>query len=110
LGEKEVPFFELPSLGNADDLRGFRTDRFRDAGSLLFTAEYRYPVWSFADVVFFIDEGQVFNDYSEIGIKDFHTSYGFGFHLISSKGFALRSEFAFSRETSRFILVISPNF
>lgn len=110
LGEKNIPFFELPSLGNADDLRGFGTDRFRDAGSLLFTAEYRYPMWSFADVVFFIDEGQVFNDYSEIGIKDFHTSYGFGFHLISSKGFAVRSEFAFSRETSRFILVISPNF
>ncbi|HMB41623.1 MAG TPA: BamA/TamA family outer membrane protein [Balneolaceae bacterium] len=110
LGDKNIPFFELPSLGNADDLRGFETDRFRDSGSLLITAEYRYPIWSFADVVLFVDEGQVFNDYSEIGIKDFHTSYGFGFHLISSKGFALRSEFAFSRETSRFILVISPNF
>lgn len=110
VGGKNTPFFELPALGNAYDLRGFGTDRFRDAGLLLFTAEYRYPIWSFADVVFFIDEGQVFNGYSEIGIKDFHTSYGFGFHLISSKGFALRSEFAFSRESSRFILVISPNF
>lgn len=107
---KDIPFYELPSLGNADDLRGFGTDRFRDAGSLLFTLEYRYPMWDFADVVFFLDEGQVFNEYSDIGIKDFHSSYGFGFHLISSKGFALRSEFAFSRETSRFILVISPNF
>jgi len=110
LGDKNIPFFELPALGNSDDLRGFGTDRFRDTGSLLLTAEYRYPMWSFADVVFFVDEGQVFNDFSEIGVKDFHTSYGFGFHLISSKGFALRSEFAFSRETSRFILVISPNF
>jgi len=110
LGDKNIPFFELPALGNSRDLRGFGTDRFRDTGSLIFTAEYRYPMWSFADVVFFVDEGQVFNDFSEIGLKDFHTSYGFGFHLISSKGFALRSEFAFSRETSRFILLISPNF
>jgi hypothetical protein len=110
LGGKNIPFFELPSLGNEDNLRGFRVDRFRDAGSLLITAEYRYPIWSFADVVLFVDEGQVFNEYSDISIKNFNASYGFGFHLISSKGFALRSEFAFSRETSRFILVISPNF
>src|SRR6056297_1186162 len=110
LGGKDVPFFEYPSLGSSDDLRGFPLDRFRDSGSLLFTLEYRYPLWSFSDVVLFVDEGQVFNQYSDIGISDFHTSYGFGFHLISSKGFAFRSEFAFSRESSRFILLISPNF
>lgn len=107
---KEVPFFENPSLGSSHDLRGFSTDRFRDSGSLLFTLEYRYPLWDFSDVVLFVDEGQVFNHYSDIGINNFHTSYGFGFHLISSKGFAFRSEFAFSRETSRFILLITPNF
>lgn len=110
LGNKEIPFFENPRLGSARDLRGFSTDRFRDTGSLLFTLEYRYPLWDFSDIVLFVDEGQVFNHYSEIGMKDFHNSYGFGFHLISSKGFAFRSEFAFSRETSRFILLISPNF
>lgn len=110
LSGKDVPFFENPSLGNSRDLRGFSTDRFRDSGSLLFTLEYRYPLWDFSDVVLFVDEGQVFNNYSDIGLSDFHTSYGFGFHLISSKGFAFRSEFAFSRETSRFILLISPNF
>jgi len=110
LGDKDIPFYEKPSLGSSRDLRGFSFDRFRDTGSLLFTLEYRYPLWDFSDVVLFVDEGQVFNQYSEIGINDFNTSYGFGFHLISSKGFAFRSEFAFSRETSRFILLISPNF
>lgn len=107
---KEIPFFEFPSLGSSRDLRGFSTDRFRDDGSLLFTAEYRYPIWNFADVVLFVDEGQVFNHFSDIGLNKFQTGYGFGFHLISAKGFAFRSEFAFSRETSRFILLISPNF
>lgn len=110
LADKEIPFYEKPSLGSSRNLRGFSFDRFRDTGSLLFTLEYRYPLWDFSDVVLFVDEGQVFNNYSDIGINDFHTSYGFGFHLISSKGFAFRSEFAFSRETSRFILLISPNF
>jgi outer membrane protein assembly factor BamA len=110
LGDKEIPFFETPVLGNSRDLRGFSTDRFRDTGSLLFAAEYRYPMWNFSDVVLFVEEGQVFNDFSDISIDDFHTSYGFGFHLISAKGFAFRSEFAFSRDNSRFILSISPNF
>jgi len=110
LGNKEIPFFETPVLGNSRDLRGFSTDRFRDTGSLLLAAEYRYPMWNFSDVVLFVEEGQVFNDFSDISIDDFHTSYGFGFHLISAKGFAFRSEFAFSRDNSRFILSISPNF
>jgi len=110
LGDKEIPFFDIPSLGSSRDLRGFPSDRFRDDGSLLFTLEYRYPVWNFADIVLFVDEGQVFSRYSDIAFNDFHTSYGFGFHLISTKGFAFRSEFAFSKESSRVILSINPNF
>jgi outer membrane protein assembly factor BamA len=110
LGDKKIPFFDKPSLGSSSNLRGFSSDRYRDDGSLLLTLEYRYPMWNFADIVFFVDEGQVFNRYSDIAINDFHTSYGFGFHLISTKGFAFRSEFAFSRESSRVILTIKPNF
>jgi len=110
VGGKEIPFFENPSLGSSRDLRGFSTNRFRDTGSLLFTLEYRYPIWDFSDMVLFMDQGQVFNQYSDIGLSDFHASYGIGVHLISAKGFAFRSELAFSRETSRFILLISPNF
>jgi outer membrane protein assembly factor BamA len=110
LGDKKIPFYNYPSLGSSRDLRGFPSDRFRDDGSLLLTLEYRYPMWDFADVVFFIDEGQVFSRYSDIAINDFHSSYGFGFHLISTKGFAFRSEFAFSKESSRVILSITPNF
>ncbi|MDX1636616.1 MAG: BamA/TamA family outer membrane protein [Balneolaceae bacterium] len=110
LADRAIPFYENPSLGSPYDLRGFSSDRFRDDGSLLLTLEYRYPIWNFADAVLFVDEGQVFNDYADIGIKDFNTSYGFGFHLISSKGFAFRTEFAFSSETSRVILSINPNF
>jgi len=106
----ETPFFDLPDLGSSSTLRGFQTDRFRDTGSLLFTLEYRYPIWDFSDLVFFIDEGQVFNHFDELGFDRFNTSYGFGVHLISASGFALRAELAFSKETSRGILLISPNF
>ena len=104
-----VPFFEQPALGSNQDLRGYTGNRFRDDGSLLLTLEYRYPMWDFADVVLFVDEGQVFDSYSDIHINDFHADYGFGFHLITGRGFAFRTEFAFSKETSRVILSVTPN-
>ncbi|MDY6868025.1 MAG: BamA/TamA family outer membrane protein [Chloroflexota bacterium] len=104
-----IPFFEQPTLGSNQDLRGFAGNRFRGDGSLLLTLEYRYPIWDFADIVLFVDKGQVFDDYSDIRISDFHTDYGFGFHLISGGGFSFRAEFAFSKETSRAILSVTPN-
>jgi outer membrane protein assembly factor BamA len=110
LAGSSIPFFEEPSLGGASDLRGFSTNRFRDTGSLLLTLEYRYPLWSFADIVLFMDEGQVFNHYSDITLKRFHTSYGGGLHFLSAKGFAFRGEYAFSNESSRLILSINHNF
>ena len=106
----ELPFYELPDLGSGGDLRGVRSHRFRDNGALLFTLEYRYPVWGFADAVIFWDKGQVFNEYENVDWLNWRNSYGFGFHLLSGNNFAFRSEFAFSKEYSRIILSISPNF
>ncbi|MEX2604967.1 MAG: BamA/TamA family outer membrane protein [Gracilimonas sp.] len=110
LGGKATPFFALPSLGGSSNLRGYTTNRFRDSGSLLLTLEYRYPLWSFADIVLFIDEGHVFNHYSEISLEEFHENYGAGLHFLSAKGFAFRGEYAFSTESSRLILSINKNF
>ncbi|MFU8859288.1 MAG: BamA/TamA family outer membrane protein [Cyclonatronaceae bacterium] len=110
LGDKTVPFFEQPGLGGSSNLRGFSTNRFQNSGSLLFTLEYRYPMWSFADVVLFADKGQVFNHYTDIKPGSFHNSYGAGLHVLSAGGFAFRTEYAFSRETSRLILSINRNF
>lgn len=110
IGDKTIPFFAQPGLGGSSNLRGFSTNRFQDSGSMLFTLEYRYPMWGFADVVLFADEGQVFNHYSEIKPGSFHSSYGAGLHVLSASGFAFRTEFAFSRESSRLILSINRNF
>ena len=107
---KSIPFFDYPSLGSSYDLRGYPSDRYRDDGSLMITMEYRYPIWNFADIVLFVDEGQVFNQFSDIKFNKFHTGYGFGFHIISTKGFAFRTEFAFSEDYTRLILSINPNF
>lgn len=110
IGSVDIPFYELATLGGTRDLRGFPSNRFRAEGTVLMTAEYRYPIWDFMDMVIFTDQGQPFNQYSDIALADFRSSYGFGFHLLSQQGLAFRSEFAFSSEGGRFIISITPNF
>lgn len=110
LADKTIPFFELPSVGDSRGLRGLRGDRYRDDKSLLFTLEYRYPMWDFVDVVLFLDEGQVFRNFNDVHIRDFHTGYGFGLHFLGSESLSFRVEFAFSKESTRTILSIAPNF
>jgi outer membrane protein assembly factor BamA len=53
----EVPFTELATLGGPDSLRGFRLGRFRDYSTLLVSAEYRWPIWMWADAMLFVDYG-----------------------------------------------------
>lgn len=110
LASESIPFYELPALGGTRNSRGYPSNRFRAQGTLQLTAEYRYPVWDFLDMAIFVDEGQPFDNYNDLALGDFKTSYGFGFHLLSSNGLAFRSEFAFSTEGSRLIISIGPNF
>ena len=110
VADKTIPFFELPSIGDSRGLRGLRGDRYRDDKSLLFTLEYRYPMWDFVDVVLFLDEGQVFRNFNDVDLRDFHAGYGFGLHFLGSENLSFRVEFAFSKESSRTILSIAPNF
>lgn len=103
-----VPFFELPNLGADDRLRGFPSRRFVDRGILVFSAEYRYPIWEEFDMVFFIDEGQAFDEFGEIGVNRFKTSAGFGIHIVQAKNILSRFEVAFSSEETRIMISLSP--
>ncbi len=109
-GEKEIPFYELSMLGDAANLRGFDQNRFRGRGLLLFNFEYRYPVWDLWDAVIFVDQGQVYDDISDIALGEFHTSYGTGLRFMSQKGFLMRIELARSSEQWRALFQIAPNF
>jgi len=109
-GGKEIPFFRQPVLGNQNDMRGFTNNRFRNDGALFYTAEYRYLIWEGIDGLLFVDQGQVFGDFKDIALNDFHTDFGFGFHLLSPKGISVRWEFAFSEENNRTVLSFGKNF
>jgi outer membrane protein assembly factor BamA len=117
LGGDTVPFYQLPRLGGQRSLRGFVSDRFQGDGALLFTAEYRYPIWDTRnpaggglDAVFFVDTGQVFESFRAVAVNDFRTAVGGGFHLLNSRGLSARFEVARSVESTRIILTVRPTF
>lgn len=111
IGNKQIPVYDLSYLGHANDLRGFGQHRFHGRGGrLLFNFEYHYPVWDLWDAVLFVDEGQVYDDFSEIKLSNFHTAIGAGLRLMHSQGFLMRIEVARSSEQWRALLRLSPNF
>jgi hypothetical protein len=59
-GSELVPFSEFPVLATPDLFRGARWGRYRDYSTLLFTAEYRWPVWMWLDAAVFVDYGGAF--------------------------------------------------
>jgi outer membrane protein assembly factor BamA len=75
-GGSQIPFFDLPSLGDWDTLRGFSNYRFRDKSALALGVEYRYRIWQALDWGLFLDEAQVAPEPGDFGIKRFHTGYG----------------------------------
>lgn len=108
LGDGKVPFYRLPSLGGTRHLRGYGSNRFRDEGILLLTAEYRWPVWHNLDAVLFTEAGQVFSQYEDLAPDAFHLGYGGGFHFVTGSQLAFRLELAGSSEGVRTILTVRP--
>ena len=108
--DMEIPFYELSTLGNASALRGFERNQFRDEGTLLFTLEYRYPIWDTWDALLFVDTGQAFENFSDITASDFRWAYGFGFRFNTSTGLGVRLDVGFSQQNMRFFSSGGPNF
>lgn len=107
---EDVPFYQLPLLGGPRSLRGYEFDRFRDDGSVLLSAEYRYPIWRMWDAVVFTDAGQVFEAWEDVAVSDFQWSYGAGIHLLGPKGLTFRFEVANSEDGLQTILTVNPSF
>jgi outer membrane protein assembly factor BamA len=77
--DKRIPFSELPRLGGAMRLRGYRLNRFRDKRALFGTIEYRYPIHQMLAGFLFVDGGRVGHDYRDLfGAKLSRWHYGFG--------------------------------
>ena len=113
IGNDYVPFHQMPMLGGYDSfpsyshtLRGYDASRFKDESLVLLNIEYRYTIWENRDLkldtVLFWDEGQVFQEFSELQFGDFRGSYGLGFRVSLADVMLVGAEMAFGSEGKNF--------
>lgn len=97
-GDRQVPFYLMPTLGGTRDLRGYNYARFRDRNMILLNAEYRAEVWLAMDLALFFDAGKVVPDKADINFDDLQTDYGIGLRVKTAQSTFLRADFAFGGE------------
>jgi hypothetical protein len=97
----EVPFFMLPTLGNAMTLRGYANQRFRDRNSMLLTAEWRVLLNALVDLAFFYDAGKVTERPRQFSLRGLESDYGVGVRFHSYTTTPLRIDVARGREGLR---------
>jgi hypothetical protein len=92
-----VPFSELVVLGGPDDLRGVRVGKYRDSSGVVFTAEYRWPVWMWMDAVLFADAGGVFGEWFHgFNVGKLVPDVGAGLRIRTHTAFYFRLQTAWS--------------
>jgi len=87
-----------PSLGGAEDLRGYRPYRFRGDNLLAMNAEYRWEIFSGLDMAVFADAGKVYQRKSDFLLDDLESDAGFGFRFNARDKTFLRLDVGFSHE------------
>jgi len=117
---RRLPFYELSSLGGAQDLRGFFDERFLGRSRVMINGEYRlklfdfdfYEIWRVrVDGVVFGDMGRVFLNDSDLTnefkvdrellprlFQDFRYSYGGGTRIALGEAILARIDVGFSDE------------
>jgi len=93
-----VPYADLPTLGGSRRMRGYKRGSFRGEGALLFSAEYRYPIWDTWNAFLFWDEGQVFDEYDQIETEEFHSCFGAGISIRTEEAFLVSFRIGHSEE------------
>ena len=105
----EVPYFELPALGNSNGLRGYALNRFLGESSIVYMAEARSWLFNFFDDQVrigghaFFDTGRVFSDAdSDKFFTDWKHTWGVGGAMSAfNPDLIFRGEIGFSDETFR---------
>lgn len=102
-----TPFYEMPTLGGPNELRGYTAGRFVDKGSAIFQLEQRNRVahinfFKRAEGDFFIDPffevGQVFHDRDSFTWGNLQPVGGVGFRVEIQPSLIARVDVGFSRE------------
>jgi hypothetical protein len=117
-----LPFWDLPSLGGADTLRGYIGGRFTDRAAWHLAAEYR--LWTIArglritdsirieriGVAPFVEVGSVADSLSQLATTAKHESYGLSFRTELERTALFRFDVGFSAEGMAFNLAYGLSF
>lgn len=86
----DMPYYDLFTLGGADNLRGYEDDEFRGNKMYAATVEYRYPIAKKIQGVFFVDAGSAWDGTGNIpwyqNDDSIHVSTGLGFRITTPIG------------------------
>jgi hypothetical protein len=105
-----LPFYELPSLGGSETLRGYIANRFTDNAAWHAVAEYRFWVvprgFALTDTIrieriglaLFYEVGTVADGLDDLLDARVHTSYGVGLRFSLERTAAFRADVGFSKE------------
>jgi hypothetical protein len=91
-----IPFSELPSLGGAEFLRGYRQDLFRDRLAGLVSAEYFFPIDARISAYSFVDAGRVYSGLEALSVRDLRLGFGGGLQIHNGGLFISRIQLASS--------------
>jgi len=112
-----VPFQRLYINDSQDELRGYKSFRWRDRNLATLSTEFRWPIWSGddtagpgLDAVLLGDVGQVFERIDQFTWNTLATSAGFGFRFVGTGNFLARFEVAFSKEETEVQLTFDQVF
>jgi outer membrane protein assembly factor BamA len=96
--DQVVPFYMQPTLGGANDLRGFRFLRFYDDNAVVANAEYRWEIFTGFDMAIFADAGEVFHRPSQFNLSYVKSDMGFGLRFNNQRNLVMRIDTGFSKE------------
>jgi outer membrane protein assembly factor BamA len=106
----DMPYYERPSLGGTDTLRGYIANRFTDNSSWHAVAEYRFAIiprgFALTDTIriervglaLFYEAGTVADSLDKLPAARVHTSYGVGLRVSLERTAVFRADVGFSRE------------
>jgi outer membrane protein assembly factor BamA len=102
--DAEIPLHQLVTVGRTTNLRGYAKNRFRDTTGWWANAEYRYPLFEYADTgaglsaAIFFDAGGVGPTLRELWEKPVRYAPGIGIRAEAPSDFVFRAQAAYSSE------------
>jgi outer membrane protein assembly factor BamA len=102
LNNGNVPWRELPRMGNPTIMRGYFNGRFRDNNYVAAQTEVRFPVHRLANLAFFGSIGQVNRTLKAMSLTDIRVAGGTGLRFIANrkKNITLRFDYAITTDAN----------